>query len=244
MSSRTRHGVVLDFDGTITVKAIGSLFKVVDTRALPPEAEKDFKTLRDRYIPLAHDGMLAPELQMEWLAETFEIYIRYGLTRAGWMEAIAAAITFRAGALETLEALHASGVPTAVISYGSTDFIEHALVLGGAEDWVSSIHATRMCHDADGRVIGYDRSTFVTQDNKGDWSRRFADDFGIPPENLLAVGDTLGDYRLGYRMERRFGLAENEKERAKMAPYMGEIAIADDFGPARAWLARQLGLPL
>lgn len=244
MSANPTYGVVFDCDGTLTPKKLGSLFKVVDTRALPPEAEPDFKILRDKYIPLAEVGKLSPELQLEWLAETFEIYIRWRLTREAWRSAIAQALVFRPGAIETLAALHAAGVPTAVISYGSTDFIEHALALGGAGAYVSVIYATCMVHDGSGLVTGYDRASFVTQDNKGEWSRRFAADFGIAPENLLAVGDTAGDRHLGYLKEKRFGLAHDEAERAKILPYMGETAVSDDFEPARAWLSRHLGLPL
>lgn len=242
MSARPAYGVVLDFDGTLTPKKLGSLFKVVDTRALPPEAEPDFKVLRDKYIPLAEVGKLSPEIQLEWLAETFEIYIRHGLTRAGWMSAITTAIAFRPGALGTLAALESANVPTAIISYGATDFIEHALMLGDVS--VTEICATRMRHDPTGLVTGYDRSTFVTQENKGEWSQRFADKHGIPLENLLAVGDTAGDRYLGHLKERRFGLVADEAERAKVAPHMGETAVSDDFGPARAWLSRHLGLPL
>jgi len=244
MSARPRFGVVLDCDGTLTPKSLISLFHVVDTRALPPEAEPDFKTLREKYIPLASVGKLTPEIQMEWLAETFEIYIRHKLTRAGWMEAIARAIDWRPGALETLAAMRFFRVPTAIVSYGSTDFIEHALLVAGADTWISEIYATRMRHDLDGFVFGYDRDTFVTQDNKGEWSRRFAQAYGIPLENLLAVGDTAGDRHLGHLKENRFGIAKDEEERAKIAPYMGETVVADDFSAARAWLSDKLGLPL
>ncbi|HTK60318.1 MAG TPA: haloacid dehalogenase-like hydrolase, partial [Candidatus Baltobacteraceae bacterium] len=237
-------GAVLDCDGTLTPKELGSLFSVVDKQALPPEAKPDFEVLRERYIPLANVGKLSPELQLEWLAETFEIYIRWGLTRAGWMTAIARSLVFRPGAVETLGALHAAGVPTAIVSYGSADFIEHALTLAGADGWVSGIYATRMRHDGGGRVTGYDRATFVTQENKGEWSRVFAEKHGIALENLLAVGDTAGDRYLGHLKEKRFGLAKDEEERAKIAPYMGETAVSEDFAPARVWLSRHLGLPL
>lgn len=244
MSARPRYGVVLDCDGTLTPKSLVSLFSVVDTRALPKEAEPDFKVLRDRYIPLASVGKLSPEHQTEWLAETFEIYIRHKLTRSGWMEAIARAIDWRPGAVETLASLHFFRVPTAVVSYGSSDFIEHALVLAGAGDWIKEIYATRMRHGRDGFVVGYDRETFVTQDNKGEWSRRFAEAYGIPLENLLAVGDTAGDRHLGHLKQNRFGIAKDEEERAKIAPYMGATVVADDFSAARAWLADRLSLPL
>lgn len=244
MTARPRHGVVLDCDGTLTPKSLVSFFKVVDTRALPPEAEPDFNVLRERYIPLASVGKLSAELQEEWLAETFEIYIRHKLTRVGWMEAISRALAWRPGALKTLAALRFYRVPTAIVSYGSTDFIEHALVLGGADECVREIYATRMRHDADGLVVGYDRDTFVTQDNKGAWSRRFAEAYGIPLENLLAVGDTAGDRHLGHLQENRFGIAKDEEERGKIAPYMGETVVSDDFSEAAAWLSDKLGLPL
>jgi len=244
MPARPRFGVVLDCDGTLTPKSLVSLFSVVDTRALPKEAEPDFKALRDRYLPLSIAGKLTSDLQMEWLAETFEIYIRHKLTRAGWMEAIARAIDWRPGAVETLASLHFFRVPTAIVSYGSTDFIEHALALAGAGDWIKEIYATRMRHGPDGLVVGYERGTFVTQDNKGEWSRRFAEAYGIPLENLLAVGDTGGDRHLGHLKQNRFGIAKDEAEREKIAPYMGVTVVSDDFSAARAWLADKLGLPL
>ena len=244
MSERPRYGVVLDCDGTLTPKSLGSLFRVVDTHALPPEAEPDFKVLRDRYIPLAEVGKLSPELQIEWLAETFEIYIRHRLRREAWQLAIASSVTFRPGVMGALVALHAAGVPTAIVSYGSIDFIEHALEIEGAAELVTEIYATRMRHDASGLVVGYERETFVTQENKGEWSLRFADAYGIPHGNLLAVGDTAGDRYLGHLKEHRFGIAKDEAERAKIAPYMGETVVADDFAAARAWLSGKLGLPL
>jgi HAD superfamily phosphoserine phosphatase-like hydrolase len=239
-----QEGVVLDFDGTVTDKKLVSLFKVVDDRALPPEAKPDFQVLRDRYIPLAETGKLSAEKQLEWLAESFEIYIRHGLTRAGWMEAITRMVAFRPGAIETIGALHAAGVPTAIVSYGSADFIEHALMLGGADGWIDEIYATRMRHGDDGRVVGYDRGTFVIQDNKGEWSLRFAEAYGIRPEDLLAVGDTAGDRYLGHLKDRRFGIAKDAAELAKIEPYMGAAVVSDGFGEARAWLSEKLGLPL
>jgi len=244
MSERPRYGVVLDFDGTLTPKSLGSLFRVVDTHALPPEAEPDFKVLRERYNPLAETGKLSAELQQEWLAETFEIYIRHRLTREAWQLAIASALTLRPGSVGALVALHAAGVPTAIVSYGSIDFIEHALEIEGIDELVSEIYATRMRHDAAGLVVGYDRETFVTQENKGEWSLRFAEAHGILPENLLAVGDTAGDRYLGHLKEHRFGIAKDEADREKIAPYMGETAVSDDFHDARAWLSARLGLPL
>jgi phosphoserine phosphatase len=244
MPQSPRYGVVFDFDGTLTPKSLGSLFKIVDTTALPPEAQPDFKVLRDRYIPLANTGKLSPGLQLELLAQTFEIYIRHRLTRDRWMAAIAGATRFRPGAIETLSALHAAGIPTAVISFGSTDFIEHALDLCGAGTCLTEIFATSMRHDADGLVIGYDPASFVTHENKGEWSREFAMAFGIGFENLLAVGDTAGDRRLGHLRQNRLGLAKDEEERSLLSPHMGMTAIAEDFTPARAWLSAKLGLPL
>lgn len=234
-----KKGLVLDFDGTLDPKSYGSLYKVVDTKALPDAAKPEYETLRDKYLPRVYDGTLQPTDELYWLRETLDIYIRHGLTRDRWMKALHS-VELRPGARDLLAFARSKRIPMAIVSYGVADFIEWVLVSNGIDlVWFEEIFAARLQH-AGGLVVGYEDSTFVYPDNKDEWSKRFADRQGIRTENLLAIGDSGADRKLGGLKGHRLGIAKDQKNADQMAPYFSEVVVTDSLDPAKAWLAQKL----
>lgn len=236
---RKKYGLVLDCDGTCTPKSYGSLYKVVDENALPDAAKPEYEALRNRYLPRVYNGTLEPLDELHWLKETLDIYVRHGLTRDDWQEALRG-VQLRVGILDLIGVALQAKIPIAVVSYSVADFIEYVFRRAGISASIDVIHAARLRHDAAGRVIGYEDDSFVYPDNKGEWSKKFADKHGIPIENILAIGDSGADRQLGGLKANRLGIAKDEKNKAQMTKFFGEIVITDDLLPAAQWLQNRL----
>ncbi len=241
MSIPSRCAVVFDCDGTLIPKN-RSLCQVIDNAALTPKANAEMVKLRKYYLGRAVKGLLTVDEEADWLKKTLDTYIQHGLTRDRARGAVQS-VALRPGAKECLEWLHRSGVPTAIVSYGATPFIEKLLDANGARRFVNSIYSATLESDPEtGRFHRYDHASLVLPVNKGEWSRHFADSKGIPHENLIAVGDSGGDKFLGHLKERRLGIAKDNADAAKIAPFMGKVVITEDFVPVRRWLRRTMSL--
>src|SRR3989338_5181848 len=59
-------------------------------------------------------------------------------------------------------------------------------------------------------------------------------------ENILAVGDSAADFRLGYLKENRLGIAGSEQEKEEVKKFFGEVVITENFDPVLEWLKRRL----
>jgi len=235
-------GVVLDCDGTLFPKAIGSLMKLVDDRALPEAAKQASAELRDFYLPFAHEGTLTNQQERDWLIETVRIYTEHRITEAQVCAALHD-VRLRPGLATGLRELHAAGVKLGVISYGVAPLIRIALKINDVADLFESVCAADMGMDDQGRYVSYNPDSFVTPDDKGEWSRLFALAHNIPDEQLLAVGDSGGDRTLGIQREKRLGVMEDSNEREKLLRHMGDVVLVKDgFGPAIEWLKRRIGL--
>ena len=78
-------------------------------------------------------------------------------------------------------------------------------------------------------------------DNKGKWSRAFADRHGVSYGHILAVGDSVhGDGNLGHLKANKFGIAKDRAEKEKLLEVMGAAAVTEDFGPVIEWLKRKI----
>lgn len=236
-----KYAVVFDFDGTLT-NVKDALVKLVDQGAMPKKALRELDALRAKYFTPTMAGHLTPEQQDHWLAGTFDVYVRYGLTLPEAYKAIDH-VDMRHGVRLCLSELRKAGVPVAIVSYGVRQFIRRVLsrqgLFNGSFD---AICAADLSVDPVTRtVIGYRQDTLVIPANKGDWSRRFADAHGVPYGNLLAVGDTHGDATLGHLKENRLGLAASEEDAAKLRACMGEVHVTDTFHSVSGWLFDRMG---
>ncbi|MFH1047456.1 MAG: haloacid dehalogenase-like hydrolase [Patescibacteria group bacterium] len=242
MNAGRDWGVVFDCDGTLFPKNLGSLMKLVDDRALPPDAKRRSAELRARYLPLALNGTLTVEQERDWLKQTVSIYADIRISERQ-LRAALQDVQLRPGAAAGLRQLHAAGVRLGINSYGVTPLIQVALELNDVAELFTSICAADMKRNESGQFVDYSPHTFVTPDDKGEWSKLFALAYDIADEHLLAVGDSGGDRHLGIHRANRLGVMEHPGEAPGLLKHMGEVVlVADSFDPAIDWLKRKIGL--
>jgi len=244
MPKRNDWAVVLDLDGTLTPKSVGALMRLVADFGLGVEARPEVERIRARYSAMFTSGRLSDEEYLAWLLEEFMSYVDFRMTRSAWRAAIAH-VRLREGAAELIRELHDADIPTCVVSAASADFAEHVLEANGVLHLLDAVYASRLLHDHDDVVIGWDSTTLVTVGNKGEWSCRFADLHGVPHERILAVGDSPGDATIGHLRENRVLIADalEEAELLRGLGFAHEVFVSGDFHPLAAWLRWRLGLP-
>ncbi len=237
-------GVVFDFDGTLTPKHYGSLITVVEQACLPKcEAEKAARII-DLYFRKAVLGPVPPSIERKLIRTALQNYVECGLRREQWQASLSK-VKLREGAAEKIKELVGRGIRVGIISFEVADFIERVLEVNGLGGVVHRVYAARLIHDKrNKRVIGWDSRTLVHPFDKGIWSMVFGKLYGILPDRLLAVGDSIGDYLLGLRQELRLGIARDNQEAVALAPYMGEVIAAEDFFKVGDWIDKQIGLIL
>lgn len=238
MKKRT-HVAVFDFDGTITPKD-NSLFKTIDNSGmLSLEFLERAKRMRDFFLPRALSGELTFEEEKDWFFQTVDLYADSKLSLEQ-MGKILTNVRLREGVSLTLRLLKHWGIPVAIISYGFAEFIEIVLSHCKLNDYVSEVFSARLKTDACGFICGYHDKTVVLPANKGEFSRKFAARYAVPYKNILAVGDSGGDKRLGHLKENRLGIAQDEKEALKLKEFMGEVVVTETFWPVLNWLSEKL----
>lgn len=234
--------VVCDFDGTFISKSFVSLFDVMDKQCLTKEASEKAVAMREKYLPMALSGSMTQKDGCEWLAETIKLYIESGLTKIK-IRNIFSTIRLREGVVEFLEFAKAQGLPVAIISYGVVEFISAVLAINKASHLVDKIYATRLLSDVnDHLIVGYVPETYVLPDNKGEYSRAFADIHSVSHENILAVGDSGGDRKLGHLKENLFCIARDEKEKQKLESFAGTVIVSETFFPVIDWLRAKVNV--
>jgi len=245
MSNPNGWAVVYDFDGTLIPKMIGALMPVVAQLGLAEEAMEDMHAVHSKYIGLFDAGIITGAQYRAWLVEEFELYIRHRLTAADWQTALAH-VRLRPGVVELMAELHAAGVRQCVISGAVADFVEYVMEINGASRLVEAVYAAKLLHDPRGTVVGYDENSFVHLENKGEWSMYFAGLHRIDPRRVIALGDSIGDARLGHLRANRIGIAETREQAAVLASLgiMGQVVVVDGhLEPASSAIRRLLGLP-
>lgn len=240
-----RWAVVYDCDGTIIPKAATALMPLVGRLGLAAEAARAMQAVHAKYAPLFEAGAITSAEYRQWLIDEFELYVRHRLSAADWRRALAH-VRLRPGTVELMRELHAADVPQCVISGAVADFVEYILEINGARDYVDQVYAARLVHDPRGTVIGYDEPSIVCMDNKGEWSMYFAGLHRVSPRRVVAVGDSIGDRRLGHLRAHRVGIAENADEASALEAmgFMGQVVIVDGhLEPAATAVKRLLRLP-
>lgn len=241
MAPKPDFAIVYDLDGTGTFKHYGALTKLVDDRALPPTASADLERLRQRYVGPTLAGTAAPEDELKWIHETLDVYVAHRLTDGDWQRALDD-VRLRIGFAECVRHFHERGVPQAIISYGVADFVEYVLDAHGVLDHLDQVCAARLIENDDGVVVGYDRDSIVCPENKDEWSRRFAEAHRLRPSRLIAIGDSVGDRRLGCLKKRRAAIARDRAEAERLRPFMGRVFVTETFLPVWDWMLKLEGL--
>ena len=245
MSVLPRWAVAYDFDGTLVPKLIGALMPLVAERGLAEAAMAEMRVIHATYVHLFGSGSITAAQYREWLVKEFDLYIRYQLNVADWHAALRH-VRLRPGVIELMTAVHEAGMVQCVVSGAVADFVEYVLEINGARHLVEAVYATRLRHEPRGAVIGYDEDSMVHLENKGEWSMYFAGRHGVLPQHLIAVGDSIGDARLGYLRQHRFGIAETEAdaEFLRGLGVMGDVAVVDDrLEPVASAIRLRIGLP-
>jgi HAD superfamily phosphoserine phosphatase-like hydrolase len=231
--------VVLDFDGTLISKDYVSLYNQVERTAMTPEGLEAGRLLRDKYIGRMHDRQLTNEEELEWSAESLQLYIADGLTTAKTESALKH-VRLRPGVVDCLNWLKSLEIPVAVVSFGVVQFIEPILRRCGITHLVDQIYASYLTANRNGRFVGYLPGSLVVPSNKDVFCRQFADRHGRPFSAQLAIGDSSADVLLGPSQENRFGIAKDEADRDKLRKFMCDAAVTEGFHPAVEWLMRRV----
>ena|SRR3989338_4116914 len=235
--SKPSHVVVFDFDGTLIPSEYISLFFVIES-VLNKNYQEEIQRVRNTYVPKILSLTVTPEENMLLITSPAEIYIKSGLTISQAKQALKI-VNLRRGVLETMAFLHSQGIPIAIISYSFRQFIEIVLEENKAGNFISQIYGANLVVK-NGLICGYRPETFVFSETKGVFSRRFARQHSVPAENILAVGDSAADFRLGYLKENRLGIAGSEQEKEEVKKFFGEVVITENFDPVLEWLKRRL----
>jgi HAD superfamily phosphoserine phosphatase-like hydrolase len=233
---------VLDFDGTATPKYVIAVLRAVNNSGLLTEkGTARMKAVTDRFWPKYISDSLTDLDDRLWLESEAYVYASERLSVCGVHEALAS-VPLRPGFVEFLLWARDVGLPVAIISHGIEQFIESVLIHHRVEGLVQQIYAARMLVGRGGRsFVGLQRETVVTPASKGEMSRRFAALHGVAPDDILAVGDSLGDRFLGHRRENRLLLVADEAEAEKVRE-LGHVVVTDDFAPVQEWFRNKLGL--
>lgn len=233
-------GVVFDFDGTLTPKKYGSLMKIVENACLPQSWREQCQKLRKAYNENNTLGIYLPTLERNLINIALRAYRECGLSRSTWRTALDG-VKLRDGVALKIRKLANKGIRVGIISFGVADFIEYKLKVNGLAGAVDHVYASRLIYDeASGRVCGWNKRSVVHAFDKCLWSLRFARQYGIAPERLLAVGDSSGDRTLGLDGRLRLGIAKDREEATKISPYMGDVVVTKNFALVSDWIEEQI----
>ena len=235
--SKPTHVAVFDFDGTLLPKTQKSLFDIMD-KTLSEGHRKEIEEIRQNFFKKFHSNQLTPEEDRLFYFQAAKVYIKAGLS-VSKVKSVLAETKLRPFVPETIRFLHEQGVPIAIISYSYFQWIDFVCEQNGVSSFISKIYAANLVIK-DGLICGYRPETFVFSENKGVFSRQFARQYGVPEENILAVGDSAADARLGYLKKNRLGLARDQAEKEKIQEFFGEVIITETFDPVLEWLEKKL----
>lgn len=241
MKIPAKYCVILDFDGTCIPREQVALIHIVDRNALPPAALQDVKTLWETWGERAIAGRINPLEEKAWMVQTIDLYIRYGMRLVDAYRALDV-VRLKRGFRTFLLEMRRRGIPVGICSFGIKQFIWYVLYKEGVHHLVSDIFATDLVtwnanEDAE-PIKKLDFDSMVTPSDKGCWSELFARKYGVPNERMLAVGDSLGDKRLGYLKENRLCLVKDisEVETYGLEEHFGYISPSEFFTPVLKWM--------
>jgi hypothetical protein len=80
LRGRKRAVLTLDCDGTLTKQEVGSLFRVVEQRILPPKLLKEIDGLRAHFKPKWESKTITSKEELFWLRRSAELFKKAGLT--------------------------------------------------------------------------------------------------------------------------------------------------------------------
>lgn len=242
---------VFDFDGTLLHSKYNSVFRpLYDGLQLSYLQRTRLALSFRRYGDSHRDDGFAPEPEELCLIMTdVEILLEHGIGPDD-LDRTLRGLDLHDGVRECLEWLSTRGVPVGIVSYGVRQFIQRVIEDNGIAELIEDNPAIRHVMALDltettddmGRIQfdGCDESTLVLPSSKGEWSRRFADGYGIPHDRILAVGDSPSDRLMTHLKQNRFGMTHLHSKAPQLEPHFDQVAVTDTFWPAFEWLRRRI----
>ncbi|XP_071101196.1 cytosolic 5'-nucleotidase 3-like isoform X2 [Haliotis cracherodii] len=237
--------VVADFDSTLSKhkhrgQVCATCHNVLEESHVMPDFFKDQATaLRNKYMPLEFSHDLTVEekipLMIEWYKAGVAMYVGSGIRSQDISVSVAKAkLLLRDDCLWFFDELHQHGIPLLIFSAGIGDIIEEVITQQARMLDNMKIVSNFMDFDSEGKLIGF-KGEMIHTYNKNENAVHKSDYFERLKhhENLILLGDSLGDLRMAEGAEvthmLKIGFLNHHVE-TNLKPYMEsyDIVIQED----------------
>lgn len=169
-----RH-IVWDWNGTLlddTAACVGALNRVLSRRGVPPVTQEQYREIFGFPVQNYYRTIGLTFTPAEWDALTREFHDHYAVTSRD--------APLRTGIRDTLEALRARGVPMSVLSASENGILDRMLRARGIREFFEHV-----CGLSD-----------LNAHSKLEVGRGLMARLGLPPVEVLLVGDTTHDWEV------------------------------------------------
>ncbi|XP_067687851.1 cytosolic 5'-nucleotidase 3-like isoform X2 [Haliotis asinina] len=237
--------IVADFDRTLSKykhqgQVCATCHNVLEESHVMPDFFKEQATaLRDKYIPLEFSHDLTVEqkipLMIEWYKAGVAMYVGSGIRSQDVSVSVAKArLVLRDGCMWFFDELHQHQIPLLIFSAGIGDIIEEVITQQARMHDNMKIVSNFMDFDSEGKLIGF-KGEMIHTYNKNENAVHDSDYFKRLKhhENLILLGDSLGDLRMAEGAEvthmLKIGFLNHHVE-TNLKPYMDsfDIVIQED----------------
>lgn len=178
--------LVLDFDGTLTIRAHDDLTTWERLWVSVGYTVNDCSDLARRYV---REGKVSPEDHKAWCAETCQKLRARGFTKEH-LRREARTIKLVPDVHEVLSSLHAAGVGLFMTSGSVREIIRE--VMGHTYELFDEVHANSLVFDASERLIDI-RGTRYDFEGKAEFIKGVIEKQNVSPLEVLFIGNSLND---------------------------------------------------
>ncbi len=228
----------MDWDWTGTLRSeTEALCSVVD-KTLPINFRRELDDMRAVYLAKINARTFNEQDELAWMIKCIGAYIHAGLSKEQ-IRAALSRVRLRNHFRELCLFCKQNDIPIAIVSFGINQFIEAVLDNHTSLHLIDRIYGAQLLFDQSGTVTKFIKKSVVVPHNKGESVLHFAESYGVPLENVFAVGDSEGDRNLGL-LENRVGIVEKHEEATKILPHFSKVFVSDSFLPIIDWLRRRI----
>ncbi|XP_067687852.1 cytosolic 5'-nucleotidase 3-like isoform X3 [Haliotis asinina] len=237
--------IVADFDRTLSKykhqgQVCATCHNVLEESHVMPDFFKEQATaLRDKYIPLEFSHDLTVEqkipLMIEWWTSAHELMMKCLVSKDSIVQMVKESSSrLRDGCMWFFDELHQHQIPLLIFSAGIGDIIEEVITQQARMHDNMKIVSNFMDFDSEGKLIGF-KGEMIHTYNKNENAVHDSDYFKRLKhhENLILLGDSLGDLRMAEGAEvthmLKIGFLNHHVE-TNLKPYMDsfDIVIQED----------------